>query len=104
METTTKKVAPQIVRERLCKDVNAILSICIQHFDDAHRLEQEDCFDVDAVIAGRSVASDNHYARRMTPAAYARPAIRNATAPSTLTVPLKVYLIPTLTTSRFSFA
>ncbi len=104
METTTKKIAPQVVRERLCKDVNAILSICIQHFDDAHRLEQEDCFDVDAVIAGRSVINESIYARRVTPAVYARSAERNATTPSTLTVPQKGYFIPNLTASRFTFA
>lgn len=102
--TTVKKVAPQIVRERLSKDVNAILSVCIQHFDDSNRMTHEDCFDVDAVIAGRSVANDSIYTRRVRPAAYARSTESNATQPSTLTVPQKGYFIPNLSASRFSFA
>lgn len=99
-----KNAAPQLVRERLSKDVNAILSVCIQHFDDAHRLAKEECFDVDAVIAGRSVADDGAYVRRVSPAAYAVPAERTATAPSALSVPQKGYFIPDLGASRLAFA
>lgn len=102
--TNVNKVAPQVVRERLSKDVGAILSVCIQHFDDSLRLTNTECFDVDAVIAGRAHGNDNAYQRRVTPAHFARSAERNATGHSSLTIPQKGYFIPNAYASRLRLA
>ena len=99
-----KKLPPHQVKESLSKDVHAILSVCIQHFDGALRTTKEECFDVDAVIAGRTHSSDNTYARRVTPAVYSRSMERNAVAPSELSRPQKGYFIPNAYASRLSFA
>jgi len=85
---------PQVVTNQLTKDVHAILSVCHQHFDDALRLTKEECFDVDAIIAGRAHGSDNVYSRRVTPAAYTRPESPASDVPSVLTVAQKGYFIP----------
>ena len=99
-----KKLPAHQVKENLSKDVHAILSVCIQHFDGALRTTKEECFDVDAVIAGRAHGSDNTYARRVTPAVYSRSIERNAISSSELSRPQKGYFIPNAYASHLSFA
>ncbi len=71
METNTKVPAPE-VHKRLTRDVNAILSVCIKHFDDESQTTSEVCFDVDAILSGRASKSEQSYAKRTRPARYAR--------------------------------
>ncbi len=100
--TTAQKVAPAKIQEKLSKDVHAILSVCIQHFDEVTGVSKDECFDVDAVIEGRTLATDGDYRRRVTPAAYARPT--QTSVPSILSVPQKGYFIPTYYASHMSIA
>lgn len=101
MENT--KVKPHQVRERLSRDVHAILSVCIQHFDDDRQSSQETCFDVDAVIEGRGTLLESSYKRRVQPAAYARPT-ENSARPEVLSVPGKGYFIPQQYAAHLQFA
>lgn len=99
-----KKVPPAVVQERLARDVYAILKVCIQHFDEATGTEKDECFDVDAIVSGRSVATVNPYARRVIPARYALPAERFAVSQAPLTRPQKGYFIPHAYASGIVFA
>lgn len=71
MEKNTKVPAHE-VHKRLTKDVEAILSVCIKHFDDDTQKTSEVCFDVDAILSGRASKSEQAYAKRVRPARYAR--------------------------------
>lgn len=98
------KLPPQAVSERLSKDVHAILSVCIQHFEDAIGTEKEECFDVDAIVTNRSSAVASPYRRKVNPAAYSRSAESYATQPSSLSRSQKGYFIPGAYASHLAFA
>ncbi len=95
------KVPPAVVRERLSRDVNSILKVCIRQFDEVHRTSKEQCFDVDAVIQGRSVA-EPIYGARVRPAAYTRVALPRTAQATTLSRPQKGYFIPQVARSVFA--
>lgn len=105
MENNNVKKAPSQVREHLTRDVHAILSVCIKHFDDVTGSAKEDCFDVDAVIAGRSMNVGSIHERIVTPAAYTRPVMKETAYAAKLTIPQKGYFIPSTYAHRgFSMA
>ncbi|HYF29120.1 MAG TPA: hypothetical protein VEA36_02005 [Candidatus Paceibacterota bacterium] len=62
------KLAPDAVCAGLSHDVHAILSVCIHQFTSKEELEE--CFDVDAVISGRSLKPKVRYEHRITPASW----------------------------------
>ena len=64
------KLPPTYVRECLSRDVNAILSVCIHQFKEGDEMETE-CFNVDAVIAGRSLRPKVRFERTIAPANWA---------------------------------
>lgn len=70
--TQKQKLAPEHVRQCLSRDVHAILSVCIHQFKEDDAVGQERCFDVDAVITGKSVAPRIRYEERVTPAAWSK--------------------------------
>jgi len=64
------KLAPEHVRECLSRDVHAILSVCIHQFKEEQEIDEK-CFDVDAVVTGRSLQPKVRYESRVAPASWA---------------------------------
>jgi hypothetical protein len=103
METAIKP-HPHHIRARLTRDVGSILSVCIEHFEDEEQRAREECFNVDAVIEGRSMRAESITERKIVPAAYTRSARPQVENPAQVTVPKKGYFIPRSYTSTLSFA
>lgn len=86
------KLPPAQVRTYLSRDVEAILTMCRTQFkDDGY---EEECFDIDAVMQGRSVVRTK-YEAKVTPAAWAQsPALMGSNRP--LARPTRGNFIPNL--------
>ncbi|MEK7511280.1 MAG: hypothetical protein AAB582_03520 [Patescibacteria group bacterium] len=70
-DTKSRKREPQEVRECLSRDVHSILSVCLHQFKDQQEIE-ETCFNVDAVISGRSLAPKIRYEQKIAPISWSR--------------------------------
>jgi len=55
------------LKKRLADDIHVILSACLHQFEDAKELDEE-CFDVDAIVAGRLRSVPRASTRRPAPA------------------------------------
>lgn len=63
------KRTPEDVHDALTRDVHTILSVCIHQFKEDHEFDEK-CFDVDAVISGRSLAPKIRFEQRVQPASW----------------------------------
>lgn len=70
MSTEQKsKRDPQDVCACLTRDVYSILSVCLHQFKEGAEIEEQ-YFDVDAIISGRSLSPKIRYEERIQPAAW----------------------------------
>lgn len=70
MSTEQKpKRDPEDVCACLTRDVYSILSVCLHQFKEGEEIEEQ-CFDVDAIISGRSLSPKIRYERQIQPAAW----------------------------------
>ncbi|MEK9184346.1 MAG: hypothetical protein AAB892_01285 [Patescibacteria group bacterium] len=65
------KLPPSYVRDALSRDVGVILASCIREFKEGGELDEK-CFDVDAVICGRSLAPKIRYERKVSPISWSK--------------------------------
>ena len=70
MSTEQKaKRAPEEVCDALTRDVHSILSVCLHQFKDSQEIDEQ-CFDVDAIVSGRSLAPKIRFEQRIQPASW----------------------------------
>ncbi|MDB5264513.1 MAG: hypothetical protein JWN64_84 [Parcubacteria group bacterium] len=94
---------PGFVKDRLSREVHTILRVCLHQFDDVEKVAQESCFDVDAVMQHRSVASRPVFEKNVAAAQWSKPAVI-AGSHRPLTRPQKGYFIPSGYASNRGFA
>ena len=96
-----QKLAPEHVRECLSRDVHAILSVCIHQFKEEAEIDEK-CFDVDAVITGRSLKPTVRYEKRVQPASWSARPIYEGTARPYTTVGKGSFIPQTHFSPRFA--